>query len=167
MNAKICFLHGRQPEEMFFYWVDKGLSSAEVQPNLSETPVSFQGIGRGQGNPHGKKPQVLFKLDVNVLMHEVFTVSSDNVVGCPMLGVFPAFQQPIYSIDFSSVCLVIPLSPQSAILYEPQGSIFPSGSSCWSQLQHPWIDWLSLCHLYLYSHGLSMLVPCQSPIVVF
>lgn len=114
-----------------------------------------------------KKKQVLSKLYVNVLMHELFTVSSDNVVGRSLLGVFPVFQQLIYSIDFSSVCLVMPLSSQSAISYEPQGSIFPSGSSCWSLLQHPWIDWLSLCHLYLYSYGLSMLVPCQSPIVAF
>lgn len=62
-----------------------------------------------------KKPQVLSKLYVNVLMHELFTVSSDNVVGRSLLGVFPVFQQLIYSIDFSSVCLVMPLSSQSAI----------------------------------------------------
>ena len=101
-----------------------------------------------------EKTQVLSKLDVNVLMDELFTVSFENVVGCSLLGVFPVFQLLISCIDFTPVCLVIPLSPQSAILYKTQGSILPSASSCWSQLQKPWIDWLSLCHLYLYSCSL-------------
>lgn len=98
--------------------------------------MSFQGIGRGQGNPRGKN-QFLSKLDVNALMDELFTVSFENVVGCSLLGVSPLFQLLISFIDFNPVCLAVPLSPQSAILYKPQGSIFPSGSSYWSQLQYP------------------------------
>lgn len=30
VSTKIWFLHGREPEEILFYWVDKSLSSAEV-----------------------------------------------------------------------------------------------------------------------------------------
>lgn len=54
-------------------------------------PWAFKELA-GTWGIHMEKKQFLSKLDVNVVMVELFTVSFDNIIGCSLLRVFPVFQ---------------------------------------------------------------------------
>lgn len=67
--------------------------------------MSFQGIGRGQGNPRGKtnnqtNKQFLSQLDVKVLSDELLTISFENFVD-------PVFSLSGVQLHFNFVFLLV------------------------------------------------------------